>query len=114
MAFDITRKRIVNPAEPVAFTFTAGKTAGSSVDFGGEDEKTVILFNNTGSGAGTATISAGDGIQGVTDLTVDVPVGFSSMVLESGVCKKLAGDNKGGVVIKVSATTIAIAAVELR
>lgn len=114
MAFDITRKRIVNPAEPIAFTFTAGKTAGSSVDFGGEDEKTVILFNNTGSGAGTATISAGDGIQGVTDLTVAVPVGFSSMVLESGVCKKLTGDNKGAVVIKVSATTIAIAAVELR
>lgn len=114
MAFDVTRKRIVNPAEPIAFTFTAGKTAGSSVDFGGEDEKTVILFNNTGSGAGTATISAGDGIQGVTDLTVDVPVGFSSMVLESGVCKKLTGDNKGAVVIKVSATTIAIAAVELR
>lgn len=114
MAFDIIRKRIVNPAEPIAFTFTAGKTAGSTVDFGGEDEKTVILFNNTGSGAGTATISAGDGIQGVTDLTVDVPVGFSSMVLESGVCKKLTGDNKGAVVIKVSATTIAIAAVELR
>lgn len=114
MAFDVTRKRIVNPAEPIAFTFTAGKTAGSSVDFGGEDEKTVILFNNTGSSPGTATISAGDGIQGVTDLTVNVPVGFSSMVLESGVCKKLTGDNKGGVVIKVSATTIAIAAVELR
>lgn len=114
MAFDIIRKRIVNPAEPIAFTFTAGKTAGSTVDFGGEDEKTVILFNNTGSGAGTATISAGDGIQGVADLTVNVPVGFSSMVLESGVCKKLTGDNKGAVVIKVSATTIAIAAVELR
>lgn len=114
MAFDIIRKRILNPAEPIAFTFTAGKTAGSTVDFGGEDEKTVILFNNTGSGAGTATISAGDGIQGVTDLTVNVPVGFSSMVLESGVCKKLTGDNKGAVVIKVSATTIAIAAVELR
>lgn len=114
MAFDITRKRIVNPAEPIAFTFTAGKTAGSTVDFGGEDEKTVILFNNTGGGAGTATISAGDGIQGVTDLTVDVPVGFSAIVLESGVCKKLTGDNKGAVVIKVSATTIGIAAVELR
>lgn len=114
MAFDITRKRIVNPAEPIVFTFTAGKTAGSTVDFGGEDEKTVILFNNTGSGAGTATISAGDGIQGVTDLTVDVPVGFSAIVLESGVCKKLTGDNKGAVVIKVSATTIGIAAVELR
>ena len=114
MAFDITRKRIVNPAEPIAFTFTAGKTAGSTVDFGGEDEKTVILFNNTGSGAGTATISAGDGIQGVTDLTVDVPVGFSAIVLESGVCKKLTGDNKGAVVIKVSATTIGIAEVELR
>ena len=113
MAFDITRKRIVNPAEPIAFTFTAGKTAGSSVDFGGEDEKTVILFNNTGS-AGTATIEAGDGIQGVSDLTVNVPAGFSAIVLESGACKKLTGANKGAAVIKVSATTIGIAAVELR
>ena len=71
---DITRKKIVNPAEAVGFSFTAGKTSGSTVDFGGEDEKTVILFNNTGSNAGTATIEAGDGIQGVSDLTVNVPV----------------------------------------
>ena len=114
MAFDITRKRIVNPAEAVGFSFTAGKTSGSTVDFGGEDEKTVILFNNTGSNAGTATIEAGDGIQGVSDLTVNVPVGFSAIVLESGACKKLTGSNKGAAVIKVSATTIGIAAVELR
>ena len=114
MAFDITRVRIVEATAPVAFTFAAGKTsAGNIVDFGGEDEKTVILFNNTGS-AGTATVMAGNGIQGVADMVVEVPAGFSAMVLESGFHKHVTGANKGGVVIKPSAATITVAAVELR
>lgn len=114
MAFDIARVRLVEASTPATFTFTAGKTAGSSVDFGGEDEKTLILFNNTGSAAGTATITAGTGIQGVQDVVVSVPVGFSSMVVESGFHKHTTGTHKGGILIKPSATTIAIAAVELR
>ena len=113
MAFDITRVRIVDASAPAAFTFAAGKTAGNVIDFGGEDEKTVILFNNTGS-AGTAVITAGTGIQGVQDVTVDVPAGFSAMVVESGFHKQTTGTNKGGLVIKPSATTITVAAVELR
>lgn len=114
MAFDVTRKRITEPAEPLAFTFTAGKVAGTTIDFEGEDEKTLILFNNTAETAGTATIMKGDGIQGVADVKVDVPSGFSSMVLESGSFKQLTGTNKGSVLIKPSAATITIAAIELR
>ncbi len=114
MAFDISRVRLLEASAPAAFTFTAGKTAGSSVDFGGEDEKTLIIFNNTGNAAGTATIVAGTGIQGVKDVQVDVPVGFSAMVVESGFHKHTTGTYKGGIVIKPSATTIAVAAVELR
>lgn len=113
MAFDITRVMIAEASAPTAFTFAAGKTAGNVIDFKGEDEKTVILFNNTGD-AGTATIVAGTGIQGVQDVVVDVPKGFSAMVVESGFHKQTTGDNKGGLVIKPSAATITVAAVELR
>lgn len=114
MAFDISRVKLTEATLPVAFTFAAGKTAGTSIDFTGEDEKTLILFNNTATSAGTAVITAGTGIQGVKDITVNVPTGFSAMVLESGFHKRTTGDNKGGVVIKPSATTITVAAVELR
>lgn len=114
MAFDITRVRIAEASLPTAFTFAAGKTAGNVIDFQGEDEKTVILFNNTGSSKATAVVTAGTGIQGVADMTVDVPVGFSAMVLESGFHKQTTGDNKGGVVIKPSATSVTVAVVELR
>ena len=112
MAFDVTRVRIKEEALPVAFTFTAGKTAGTTIDFQGEDEKTLILFN--ASAAGTCVITAGTGIQGVNDVTVNVPSGFSAMVLESGAAKQITGDNKGSVLLKPSATSISIAAVELR
>lgn len=113
MAFDITRVRIAEASLPTAFAFAAGKTAGNVIDFQGEDEKTVILFNNTGD-AGTAVITAGTGVQGVADITVNVPKGFSAMVVESGFHKQTTGTNKGGLVIKPSAATITVSAVELR
>lgn len=95
------------------FTFTAGVTAGNGLDYEGEDEKTLVVFNNTGS-AGNATVVMGDGIQGVQDIKVDVPAGFSAMVLESGSFKQLSGDNKGQIIVKPSASSITIAVVELR
>lgn len=98
---------------PKAFEFTAGVVAGTPLDFTGRDDKTIVIFNNTGSGKGTATITAGTGIQGVTDFTVDVPVGFSVCALNSGSFKQLSGANKGDVLVKPSATTIAFAVVEI-
>ena len=47
----VTRKVVKMDEAPVGFTFTAGVTAGTPLDFQGRDDKTLILLNNTGSGA---------------------------------------------------------------
>ena len=94
----VERKVIKMNGAPVGFTFTAGVVAGTPLDFTGREDKTVIVMNNTGSGAGTCTFTAGTGIQGVQDITVDVPVGFSAIALDSGFFKQMGGANKGHVV----------------
>ena len=97
---------------PKGFSFVAGVVAGTPLDFTGRDDKTIILMNNTGSGAGTVTFTKGTGIQGVADATFEVPVGFSAVTLDSGFFKQMNGTNKGCVVAKPSATTIAFAVIE--
>ncbi len=96
-----------------AITFTTGDhtTDGFAVDFSGKDNKTVILFNNSGSGAaaGTATVKAGSFIQGVKDISVTVPLGLSACVLDSGYFK----NTSKKVVVIPSAATIQCAAVTL-
>lgn len=109
----VTRKVIKMDEAPVGFTFTAGVVAGTPLDYTGRDDKTVVIFNNTGSAAGTCTFTKGTGIQGVADVTVPVPVGFSACALNSGSFKQLTGDNKGTIVAKPSATTITFAVVEI-
>jgi hypothetical protein len=93
-----------------AVTFTTGNTTdGNAVDFSKADNKTVILFNNTAQSAGKATIKAGDFIQGVTDIEVDVPSGISACVLDSGYF-----ENKTKKVLVVpSAATVTVGAVTL-
>lgn len=110
---NVVRTVIKMDEAPKGFTFTAGVVAGTPLDFMGRDDKTVVLFNNTGNAKGTAVITAGTGIQGVVDVTVDVPVGFSVCALNSGSFKQLEGTNKGCVVVKPSATTIGFAVVEI-
>ncbi len=109
----VVRTVIKMDEAPKGFTFTAGVVAGTPLDYTGRDDKTVVIFNNTGSAKGTAVITKGTGIQGVTDITVDVPVGFSACALNSGSFKQLSGENKGDIVIKPSATTISAAVVEI-
>ena len=109
----VTRKVVKMDEAPVGFTFTAGVTAGTPLDFQGRDDKTLILLNNTGSGAGTIKVKMGNGIQAVGDVTYDVPAGFSAIAVSSGAYKKTKGDNKGNVVVEPSATTIAFAVIEI-
>ena len=108
----VTRKVVKMDEAPVGFTFTAGVTAGTPLDFQGRDDKTLIPLNNTGS-AGTIKVKMGNGIQAVADVTYDVPVGFSAVAVSSGAYKKTKGDNKGNVVVEPSATTIAFAVIEI-
>lgn len=108
----VTRKVVKMDEAPVGFTFTAGVTAGTPLDFQGRDDKTLILLNNTGE-AGTIKVKMGNGIQAVADVTYNVPVGFSAVAVSSGAYKKTKGDNKGNVVVEPSATTIAFAVIEI-
>jgi len=56
---------------------------------GRHDTKIVILIENGGSSAGDVTFKAGNGIQGVADLVVNVANGKTkAVVLESGAFKK--------------------------
>ena len=64
-------------------------TAGAEIQFDEQDTKIVILIENSGSSAGNVTFKAGNGIQGVADLVVNVANGKTkAVVLESGAFKK--------------------------
>lgn len=97
-------------------SWVSGNTStGNAVDFMGEDEKTALLINNTGS-AGTITIKAGEhrgAIQGSEDIVIDAPAGLSFVTIDSGEFKQMTGVNKGKIIVVSSASTISIACIEL-
>lgn len=78
--------------------------SGMEVDYSGKDYRILLT-----AGVADAVIEAGNGIQGVADLTL--PAG-QSVVLESGAFKHVSGAHKGSVFISGAATTT-ITAVEL-
>lgn len=73
-----------------------------AIEWSENDDKMILVVNATA--ATTLTVKAGNGIQGVCDLTLDVPVGVSLVKLESGRFKFVTGENKGKIVV-VSAGT---------
>ena len=81
---------------------------GAQIVFDKQDTKILILVENSSSSAGDITFKAGNGIQGVADLVVNL-AGTSTyaFVLESGAFK-----NKG-VVNVTGATTMKVAALLL-
>lgn len=77
-----------------------------------DDQKTVLVINNTGSNAATFTVLAGNGIQGAADLVVSAAAGINLIKLESGRFKNVSGSNKGKIIVKssvaVSVGTVAL------
>ena len=63
------------------------------------DEKIVMVIVSSSTSDTTLTVKAGNGIQGVADLTVTVSKGTSLLKLESGFYKNVSGANKGKIVI---------------
>jgi hypothetical protein len=91
------------------FTFKAPSSAadGFAVDYREQDNRLVLLLQNTATAAATATVKAGDGIQGISDYVHDLPASsVSALRLEAGKFKHVTGDNKGSVVVIPSATTV--------
>lgn len=78
---------------------TPHSTDGAEFELG-KDHKTMILLVNDGSSAASATIKAGNGIQGVADLTVSLAAGKYTVVSpEAGRFKLVSGTDKGKVLI---------------
>lgn len=88
------RNEIVK-AELTALTANTAK----AIEWKENDNKMILVVQNSGSAATTLTVKAGNGIQGVADLTLTVPVGVNLVKLESGRFKNVSGENKGKIVV---------------
>lgn len=75
-----------------------------AIEWSENDDKMILVVNNSGSAATKLTVKAGNGIQGVCDLSLDVPVGVSLVKLESGRFKFVTGENKGKIVVVSTGT----------
>jgi hypothetical protein len=65
-----------------------------------KDYKTALLFKGGGGSAGSVTIKAGNGIQGVEDLTFGIGPNETRIVcIESGRFKNVSGTDAGKVII---------------
>ncbi len=76
---------------------------GADLLFTGKDHRILIMVDTA-----DITVKAGNGIQGVTDLTVK---SGESVVLESGFFKNVSGEHKG--TVHITGATAKITAIEL-
>lgn len=103
---NITMRNEIVKADLVALT----KNTEKAIEWSENDNKMILVINATA--ATTLTVKAGNGIQGVADLTLTVPVGVSLVKLESGRFKNVSGENKGKIVV-VSADTPSVGVVAI-
>lgn len=92
---NITMRNEIVKAELTALTANTAK----AIEWKENDNKMILVVQNSGSAATTLTVKAGNGIQGVADLTLTVPVGVNLVKLESGRFKNVSGENKGEIVV---------------
>lgn len=105
----------LNEGKVVTLEAATAAADGFAIDFSAQDERTVFLFQNSGTAAATVQVKAGNGIQGVTDLeafSVDAG-GIAVFRLDSGAFKQVTGENKGKAVFIPSTTTVKAAVIEL-
>ena len=91
---EVTMRNNIATAELTALTANTEK----AIKWDENDQKMILVVQ--ASSTTTLTVKAGNGIQGVADLVLTVPVGVSLVKLESGRFKFVSGDNKGNIVVK--------------
>ena len=95
---------------PTLETLTA--STEKAIDFDGADERIVVVVQNTATetkndagevtdtGERHLTVKAGNGLQGVVDITLTVPADSINLLkLDSGRFKNVSGANKGKIVV---------------
>lgn len=98
----------VNTAGAFPATAAVAANEGALVTFNKEDQKQLIILENShvSTTAVTAVIKAGDGIQGIADLEITLAAATKKcLVVESGRFKNMSGTNKGKVLILDNDTT---------
>jgi hypothetical protein len=95
---NITLRNDIATVSMTALTANTDK----AIEWKESDEKMTLVINATT--ATKLTIKAGNSIQGVSDLTLTVPVGISLVKLESGRFKNVTGNNKGKIVVNSTGT----------
>ena len=106
----------INRNEIGKLTFTTlSSGVPAKFDFSENDEKSVIVVQNSGTSAVNLAILSGNGIQGVNDLTVSVPA--SSVCLmkpDSGRFKNVSGENKGKIVLRAASANLSACVVSIQ
>ena len=87
---------------------------GAEIDYSGRDDKMLIMLMNTTDSTVTVTVKAGNGIQGVCDLTVELAgTAMATLALESGRFKNVSGPDKGKVILAASAAGVGVMALKM-
>lgn len=90
----VTMRNEIATVELEALTASTDK----AIEWKEGDDKMILVIVATE--ATTLTVKAGNGIQGVADKVLTVPVGTSLVKLESGRFKNVSGTNKGNIVVQ--------------
>ena len=90
----------MTPVATASLFVAVDAAAGAEFSAHGRDDKTLIVVQNSASAAKVLTVKAGNGIQGVTDLSVSVPASSTTaLVLDSGRYKVVSGEDSGKVLL---------------
>ncbi|MEY8366841.1 hypothetical protein AALA22_14490 [Anaerovoracaceae bacterium 41-7] len=105
----------LNEGKLVELAAATAAADGFAIDFSAQDERTVFLFQNSGTAAATVKVKQGNGIQGVTDLDAfSIAAGsIAAFRLDSGAFKQVTGENKGTAVFIPSSTDVKAAVIVL-
>ncbi|MBE6546341.1 MAG: hypothetical protein E7668_02725 [Ruminococcaceae bacterium] len=97
-----------------ALTQAVDAANGAEFEMEGQDDKHLILIQNAATSAKTVTVKAGNGLQGVCDLSCEVAAsGYTCVTLESGRFKNVTGDDKGKVILTGTDANIKVAVFKL-
>lgn len=109
------RNKFASAALSTGMTTAIDATDGAEIVWSERDDKYLILIQNANaSGAKSVTIKAGNGIQGVNDITTSIAASsYTFIALDSGRFKNVVGADKGKVLFTGDSADIKIAAFKM-
>ena len=104
----------LNTAANLPTALAVDATDGALIDFNVNDLKALVILENAATAEKTATIKAGNGIQGVKDLTITLPAsGKMCIRIESMKYRFVSGDKMGKVHITGADANVKVGCVVL-